>query len=208
MALRLRVLLMGFRTRYRDVGDAMKIERSGRFLALGLASTMLMTLVANSAFAQQSQPKSRPDAASILNSIHTELMGKTKVPLRLPSYIPFAGDPANPLYAILKSADSDGYEIELSWLPECSGGNYCHFGTILGSSAPLAEEKGRKEKFVRLRGGIRGIFVSFTCGANCDDSTVTWSEGKFRYSMSIKGGKESDLIDMVNSSLATNIANK
>src|ERR1700686_3066554 len=86
------------------------------------------------------QEMSSARGQNIFADVKSLLRKKTKVPLRLPGYLPDAGDKDNPLYAILESADEREYEIQLAWDIDCTGGNNCHYGTVRGSVDPLVEE--------------------------------------------------------------------
>jgi hypothetical protein len=47
----------------------------------------------------------------VFASVMPALRKQTRVPLRLPSFLPDSGDKDSPIYAILESADPQGYEI-------------------------------------------------------------------------------------------------
>jgi len=126
------------------------------------------------------------------------LRQRTRVPLRLPSFIPY-GDG---LFAIVQSADTNSYKMQLAWAEDCLGGNACHVGYISGSSQPLPEEKRRRVPVV-LRGGLKGYFIDFTCGAHCDDAAIYWTEAGYHYSIRSKAEKKAILIRMANSALDT-----
>jgi len=127
------------------------------------------------------------------------LLQKTVVPLRLPSFVPF-GEEKSPVYAIIRSAGKSGYDIELGWTKDCTGGNACHYGTARGSSSKLPENDGPRVA-VMLGHGIEGYFIDFTCNAHCDDAAVGWAENGFHYSISLKAGKKETLIKMANSAI-------
>jgi len=138
--------------------------------------------------------------AKALRPILAKLSSGTAVPLRLPSYIPFSSDPKNPVYSSLSYLSESSYEVELSWSQDCSGGNSCHLGTIRGSKGSDEQQSGGS--LVWLRPGLKGHFTPAVCGgAGCTDSTISWSEGGFVYSMSIKAGKETYLAKMARSAL-------
>ena len=140
------------------------------------------------------------DVSSLFRKVQSDLLGKTSVPLRLPTYVPDAGDKENPLYTNLIEANAESYRIELGWVEGCLGGNACHYGAISGGTkAP--EEDGAKIP-VALRGGVKGYFVDFACGAHCGDAVVGWSENGYHYSIALKAGKKQELIKMANSALA------
>jgi hypothetical protein len=140
------------------------------------------------------------EQTSIFRKLKPILLQKTRVPLRLPSYVPEDGDKSHPIFAILQSAKDTDYEIELGWTEDCNGGNACHYGTIRGSTALLTEDEGNKVP-VGLVGGIKGHFIDFTCGAHCDDSSVGWTEGGYHYSISLKAEKMATLIKVANTAI-------
>ena len=130
--------------------------------------------------------------------IREELPKRTPVPLRLPTFIPDT-DEGTTLFAILESANTDGYKIQLAWTEDCMGGNACHLGEISGSQRPLAPE-GRRIPVV-LRKAIHGFFIDATCGAHCDDSVIYWTENGYQYSIAMKAEKKTTLMKMANSAI-------
>jgi hypothetical protein len=138
---------------------------------------------------------------NIFESVTLDLLQKTHVPLRLPSFIPDNVDEGSPIYAILESAEPASYEIQLAWTKDCKGGNACHYGTVRGSSKTLVEEN-RARVPVLLEGGIRGYFVDSQCGAHCDDSSIGWTEGEYHYAISLKAEKMETLLKVANSAIA------
>jgi hypothetical protein len=145
--------------------------------------------------------KSSPqDADTIFRKVKSDLLGRTSVPLRLPSFLPDAGDAQNPLYANVQAANQASYSIELGWMENCNGGNACHYGTVRGSTARLIEN-GVTRVPVKLRGGIIGYFIHSTCGAHCDDSAIGWAEGSSNYSISIKAAGMRALVEVANSAI-------
>jgi|HubBroStandDraft_6_1064221.scaffolds.fasta_scaffold824184_2 hypothetical protein len=147
-------------------------------------------------------PPSALDLVSGYRDAVAKLQNSTKVPLRLPTWVPYDDDKDNPVFASVASATASGYQVELAWVPDCGGGGACHLGYISGSSSPLEENKGPKIP-VTLSGGIQGYFIDAGCGANCDDSAVYWTEGGNHYSISMKAEIKETLVKMVNSALAT-----
>jgi hypothetical protein len=135
-------------------------------------------------------------------NVKLALFRQTNVPLRLPSYIPFADDPKEPVYAIVESADLDNYEIQIAFTNDCNGGNSCHYGTVRGSRSTLVENDGARIP-VSLNNGIKGYFVDFTCGAHCDDAAIGWTEGGYHYSISLKAEKKQEMIEVANSAIPT-----
>jgi hypothetical protein len=143
----------------------------------------------------------------VFASVMPALRKQTRVPLRLPSFLPDSGDKDSPIYAILESADPQGYEIQLAWSDDCNGGNACHYGTVQGRVTPPEGVSGRKVP-VTLEGGIKGYFIDASCGAHCNDSWVGWSENGFHYSIGIKAEKKRVLIRVANSAIAAGHAQR
>lgn len=137
----------------------------------------------------------------VFGDVRPLLLQKTRVPLRLPSYLPYSGFKEQPLYAVLEVAEPSRYEIQLAWDANCLGGNACHEGTVRGSANPLVEKDGPRLP-VTLEGGIKGYFIDAECGAHCDDSSVSWKEGGFYYSIGGKAERKSTLIRMADSAIA------
>lgn len=137
----------------------------------------------------------------IFSSIHSVLQAKTKLPIRLPTYIPESDGP-NPIYALLESATASNYEIVLAFTKDCTGGNACRLGGI-AAEAITAKSPPHTGEAVSLANGILGYFTNATCGANCSDSTLTWEQNGVRYTVAIKAGKVTTLVKMANSAIAS-----
>jgi hypothetical protein len=154
----------------------------------------------------QSKPK-KADVEShstqeLFAKVRSLLPGKTQVPVRLPAYLPNLGDKDNPLFAILESADRQGYEIQLAWDEGCPGGNACHLGTIRASAKPLYEgAKGQPKIPITLHGGVKGYFINTTCDAYCYESIVGWQENGYYYSIGIKAESKAQMIKVANSAI-------
>ncbi len=130
----------------------------------------------------------------------SQLQSETKVPLRLPTFVPKDGDKDNPVVAKLETTSLDDYRIELSWATEC--GEAGHLGYISGSLSALPENTGPKVPVV-LNRGIKGYFIDAGCGENCDDAAIYWTDGKYHYSISMKAETKDTLTRMVNSAIAS-----
>src|SRR5690349_13092891 len=64
------------------------------------------------------------------------LRAKTPVPPRLPTCVPGLGS-GDDAYAIVKSADENGYVVVLGATPDCQGQHVCSYGTMIGTLHPL-----------------------------------------------------------------------
>ena len=154
---------------------------------------------------QSPGPAATPSALDLVSGYRdaaSKLQSSTKIPLRLPTWVPYDDDKDNPVYATIATVASDSYQIELAWVADCQGAGACHLGYISGGSAPLPENKGPKIP-VTLSGGLQGYFIDAGCGANCDDSAVYWTEGSNHYSISMKAEKKDTLVKMVNSAIGS-----
>jgi hypothetical protein len=136
--------------------------------------------------------------AKALAPLLPTLRAGTQVPLRLPTAIPFA-DRDNPVYASVMYLGKSAYDIELSWAPDCAGANSCRFVQLHGVEGRL-ESKQNRTSAVVLRRGVLARFSPATCGgAGCTDATLSWTEGKFSYSVDMKGSDEKYLLQMARS---------
>ena len=125
-----------------------------------------------------------------------------QVPVRLPSRLPNMGQGSQQVYASVERATSESYSVILGTEAGCTGGNYCRLGTIAaekvtGDTIPLPE--GKK---VTLQDGVVGYYFFNECGANCPDNTVVWEQAGMRYTVGIKSGREEQLIQMANATIA------
>lgn len=127
------------------------------------------------------------DYSSIFAPIVASLRSKTKVPLRLPTYLATESE-TNRLYGIIELVSSSAYEIQVAFTQDCSGGNVCHYGTVSGRSTKPGEA-GPKGRPVSLANGHTGYFIDATCGATCSDSTFTWDDHGYRYTIGLKAEK-------------------
>jgi hypothetical protein len=127
------------------------------------------------------------------------LSSTTQIPLRLPSFIPFAGDANHPVFSILEEKESKSYAVQLAWAKECTGGNWCHLGSIRGSAAPMVVEGKRIP--IHLHKSIRGFFVPARCFAYCTEATIIWSEGGNYYAVGIKAAGEKTVMKMANAAI-------
>ncbi len=192
-------------------------------LVLLVSSFMIGKTYANPFFTSNpidlAQAGSERQIDPVFRPIVAELETKTRVPLLLPSLVP---QPGFPLYATVNSATVDAYELTIGDRENCSGGNYCRFGSISGQkvtpSTPAIEKEysfmndpgyrpsKRSEEpmgWVVLTNGIRGYFVPYVCGANCDDSKVVWEQNGYRYLVGLKVGDKKTVVAMATSAIAS-----
>ena len=58
----------------------------------------------------------------IFERVLPRLRQKTRVPLRLPTYLA-TEDETHPLHAIIETATPTRYQLQLAFTPDCTGGN-------------------------------------------------------------------------------------
>jgi hypothetical protein len=195
-------------------------------LGVGILLLVVSLAVSNLAFRASPQivQPSLPDAATLFSTIRPTLE-RRRVPLRLPTYIPVDGQRQSTpsagslkIYTVLDEVQPDqGYQITLGYTPDCSGGNACRLGTIVGAVKPHQSIeatyafmrdpnfKGRRSQEamapVLLSTSIQGWFIPWICGANCNDASVVWEENIYRYSVGIKLGDKASLVRMAKSAI-------
>jgi hypothetical protein len=137
-------------------------------------------------------------SATIFDKVLPKLQQKTRVPIKLSSYIA-AEEETNPLYAIITKATSNGYELELAFTTDCGGANVCHYGIVSGTIALGSKRpRGKPVKLVR---GITGYFIDAKCDWTCTDSTLTWQQAGHRYTVGIKAADVDTLRKVANSAI-------
>lgn len=209
----------------------MKISKSTKILGcltclILLSSAGMLEAKANpitiSTPIEIAQTTSQSIPQQVLSSTISKLKAKTRVPLKLPTQIP---QEEYPLYVTVNTATSDQYELTIGTDKDCSGGNYCRYGTIAGqrvtATTPSVEEAyaflndpnyqpsvRSKEKMgkVALANGVEGYFIPYVCGASCDDSKVIWEQNGYRYLVGVKSGDKKTIVDMANSAISSRAA--
>ena len=131
------------------------------------------------------------------------LRQKTRVPLKLPTYLA-AEEETYPLNAIIEFAAPKRYELQLAFTPDCTGGNACRYGLVSGQAVGR-KAKRMRGKAVKLARGITGYFIDAECGANCSDSTLSWQEGGYRYTVGIKAANVETLRKVANSAIESGV---
>jgi hypothetical protein len=129
-----------------------------------------------------------------------------------------------PVYVHLNEDTPNGYTITLGYSNTCDGGNSCRLGTLsaqrLTKGTPAIDEqyafmkpgakfKGKRSPEpmapVQLANGIKGQFIPWLCGANCNDAKVVWDQAGYRYFVGIKVGDKDALSLMANSAITSTI---
>ena len=160
--------------------------------SLGLALFMLL-LLASEIGAQTTS------SGAIFDKVLQPLRQRTRVPLRLPSYLATESE-TSPLYAIIMTATSKRYELQLAFTPDCDGENVCRYGMVSGIVAP-PRPKRPPGKPVKLMRGITGYFIDAKCDRTCSDSTLTWQQDGHRYVVGIKAADIDTLRKVANSAI-------
>ncbi|MGI9607814.1 MAG: hypothetical protein ACR2P0_16925 [Acidimicrobiales bacterium] len=131
------------------------------------------------------EPRDATSYDAIFRSVVPVLQAETNIPIRLPLTTVF-GDTDIGLQATIASVDADGYVIYVGF-GECHGGTACRIATF---TAQRIDEAGGQfiEPVVpiALPNGLPGELHDATCGANCGDATIEWTEGDVAYSVGEK----------------------
>lgn len=110
------------------------------------------------------------------------------VPVLLPAAVPRS---ANETLYVTAEAGRSRYDVEVAFAPNCNSATACHLADIIGERT-AAPAEGRP---VPLRDGTPARFVASACGASCDDATLTWRRGAFRYTVAVKAAPLAELLD-------------
>jgi hypothetical protein len=70
---------------------------------------------------------------------------------------------------------------------------------VSGTLAPGSKRPNGKP--VKLERGITGYFIDAKCDRVCNDSTLTWQQGGYRYTVSIKAADVDTLRKVANSAI-------
>ena len=167
-----------------------------RVLKVLLKSIVVVAVFAASATVDAQQSRQRYIFPPIIDA----LMGGTRVPIRLPGFLPFNDDASNPLYANILTVNEQGYTIEVGWDPDCSSNNACHFVTLYGSRKPLALAE-RKRTSVALTKGLQGQFGEAVCGTVCGNAEMAWTQDGIYYAVAMKSGKLNEMVQVANSEI-------
>jgi len=142
-------------------------------------------------------------AISVFREIESKIRQTSQVPLVLPLYLPYF-DKANPIYAVLRSANRSSYDVLLANAIPCEGANWCLYGSVRGADAPFDHtfnDLSPKARSVRLHHGITARFIESECATYCTQAYIEWSEKGFYYSIGLKAGTLDQLIKIANSAI-------
>jgi len=118
-----------------------------------------------------------------LAQIFLSVQRYTQIPLRLPDCLPLS-DEHPELFAIVRSATTDGYRIQLAFSTECAETDRCHYGILI---AKVVDNNTALEgKPVSLANGVTGYLMESNCGEKCNNSSLTWNEKRYQYTITLK----------------------
>ncbi|HXP40020.1 MAG TPA: hypothetical protein VN833_07095 [Candidatus Acidoferrales bacterium] len=117
----------------------------------------------------------------IFRSVLTEVKAKTKVPVLLPSELPFY----DVKHATVDKAAAGEYSISLYFeLGEGNAGFAASFGASDNSRYSPQELPNVRE--VKLATGITGFFRPVNCGGSCAPANLWWKEESVLYQIQLK----------------------
>ncbi len=129
-------------------------------------------------------------------------MAGVQIPVRVPARLANIGQGDKPVYAAVEMATAERYSLVLGTSAGCSGATYCRLGTIAAEKiTPDTIRRGGGQR-VTLQGGVAGTYFENDCGANCPDNTVEWEQDGVRYSVGIKSGRQEQLVQLANDTIA------
>ncbi|MGB3264607.1 MAG: hypothetical protein WBA89_11660 [Microcoleus sp.] len=133
------------------------------------------------------------------SNIVRQIKGKTRVPVFVPNILPL---PDTEQLDFDVQAGSHGYIVEIYLGKGCRGGA-CAFGTIEAKRnepfSPPSQLPRDTYRRIELAGRMRGIYFQ-TCGNYCI-SYVEWQRLGVLYRVSIKNGRQSEVVRIANSAL-------
>lgn len=142
----------------------------------------------------------RAPAAEAFRLLLPKLKQETKVPLLLPSRLPYTV--AKQRIFASGIGDASGYEITLASRPQC-GANSCFIGFFKAKKG----EQPVYEKKVNLANGITGFYKPLTCGGSCSPPEIEWVQDGVLYSVQFEVQWRTDLTPSKEESLMIDLAN-
>jgi hypothetical protein len=139
------------------------------------------------------------DVDPAFRPILDQLRQKVQIPVLLPSKLVDLGQGSDRVYAVVTRAEPRSYSIVLAFTADCNGASFCRIGSLTGSAAGKKRLSGKR---IRLARGVAGYYIEGACGANCEDSVISWKAGPNLYTAGIKGGTAADVSAMANAVLS------
>lgn len=141
---------------------------------------------------------SRSSISFPVSEILSHMEGKTRVPIFLPSQLPFSGD----IY-LESRVETQGYSVVMSSIPNCSA-TPCYIADISakrGGEPAQPPIRGFRSEFktIQLAGRTQGVFYN-GCGAYCT-ALVEWQYQGILYRVTMKNGQEKMLVNIANSAI-------
>ncbi len=118
-----------------------------------------------------------PSPHPVFDPILDELRERSELPIRLPSRLalPEPSDSGFVPTAVLVDVGPDRYRVDLEFGEDCNGAGVCHIGSYWAGT-PSDTSLAPSNTPVPLPDGLSGYYAEPTCGANCSDGIVSWSE--------------------------------
>jgi len=134
-----------------------------------------------------------------VREILSEIKGKTRVPIFLPSELPFT---RHNIY-FTSELETNGYSATISTMPNCNA-TVCYVASIsgkIGEEPAQPPHRGPRSEFktIKLARGTQGVFFN-VCGAYCT-ALVEWQYQGVLYRVTMKNGLEELLVKIANSAI-------
>ncbi|MEG3922666.1 hypothetical protein [Microcoleus sp. POL10_C6] len=141
---------------------------------------------------------SRSSISFPVREILSQIEGKTRVPIFLPSQLPFS----EKIY-LKNRVETNGYSVDMGHIPNCSS-TPCYIGSISaerGGEPAQPPPRGFRSEFktIQLAGRTQGVFYN-GCGASCT-ALVEWQYKGVLYRVTMKNGREETLVQIANSAI-------
>lgn len=172
-----------------------------KFIGLLIFSFLLTLTLILAISPVQSQAKQQ--AIVPVQKILSQIRGRTRVPIFLPSRVPFSG----PVY-FPTEANANGYTVSFDTVQNCTA-NACIIGSLSAQRGGQFQTptgcSGEKFKRIQLPRRMRGIFIANVgCGASAY-SLIEWQYQGVLYDVGIKGGDEVVLRIIANSAIENGV---
>jgi hypothetical protein len=146
-----------------------------------IVAALALFLVAGGGTATAVTPATRVSLTKTFRTVLPKVQDTAGVPIRIPRIIYLAT--SHKLYAT-GAGQSNGYDLELAFAPNCGGANACFAADFLarGGGAAVGREP------VGLAKGITGRFTPTSCGASCAPPGIEWRQNGVVYTLQVPGG--------------------